>query len=214
MGYNRGVKGFDHSQGAVKLLTGKDLPAEGRDRLLVVAIDLIYADGFGAVDAARVCAESGMTSAQFEEHFGGIEDLFEQAVRLHDAWEREAWLRCVEEIAPGDPRGQLLAVFNFMEDVFRNPNYKGCLFITAAGAFSDRDHPVHKACREHKRETRRWIAEMARAAGVVYPDWFADEYMAIFEGALILEQVHQHDDAVRVTRPMIERLLATHLDET
>ena len=197
----------------MKLLTGKDLPAQGRDRLLVIAIDLVYAEGFSGIDEARVCEEAGVSLSEFREHFTGIDELFVEAVRKHDAWERAAWERSVQEIAPNDPPLQLLAVFDVMENVFKNPQYKGCLFIAAAGAFSDRSHPVHQACREHKREARRWIARLAEEAGITYPDWFADEYMAIFEGALILEQVHHHEDAVRVTRPMIERLLRSHLGE-
>ena len=43
------------------------------------------------------------------------------------------------------------------------------------------------------------------------PDTFADSYTVLFEGALVLRQVHDRDDAARVVRPLIEQLLEAHL---
>lgn len=195
-----------------KLVTGLDRPDQGKDRLIVTAIDLFYQYGFRAVGVEQVCDEAGMTRAEFRQHFRDKDDLVVEAIIQHDRWERDAWKRAVEELAGDDPRGQLLAVFDLMDQLFRNPDYRGCLFIQAAGEYLDPESPPHQAARTHKRNTRQWVCELAARAGIEDPDWFADEYLAIFEGALILRQIHHHEDAVRVTRPMIERLLATHLD--
>lgn len=196
-----------------KLVTGLDTPDRGKDRLLVTAIDLFYKVGFRDVSIEQVCDEAGMSREEFNQHFRDKDDLVVEAIIQHDQWEREAWARAVAEIAGDNPRRQLLAVFDLMDSLFRNPDYRGCLFIQAAGEYLDPESRPFQAAKTHKRNTHAWVSELAARAGIGDPNWFADEYLAIFEGALILRQVHHHEDAVRVTKPMIERLLESHLAE-
>ena len=53
--------------------------------------------------------------------------------------------------------------------------------------------------------------DQARAAGIAKADRFADEYALLFEGALILRQAHGRDDAARLARAAVERLLNAYL---
>ncbi len=191
----------------VALLTGMTPPDHGRDRLLIIAIDLFYRHGFRGVDLPMITAEAGITEAEFRHHFQNLDDLIVQAIYQHDRWERAAWVRAVEELAPGDPKGQLLALWDVMDNVFKNEAYHGCLFINAAGEFPDTVHPANRAAMAHKREARKWVTQLARRAHIPDPERFAYEYITLFEGALILRQVHHDPEAATMTRPMVERLI-------
>ena len=51
----------------------------------------------------------------------------------------------------------------------------------------------------------RWATE---AAGAKDPEAFADVYTMLVEGTLILRQVHLRNDAAKLARPVVEKLLA------
>ncbi len=198
----------------VTMLTGKTAPDAGPDRILIVAIDLFYRNGFSAVTLQQILDEAGVSEADFNQNFLDLPDLIVQAIRQHDQWERDAWIRALHELAPNNPTGQLLAMWDFMEKVFQNPDYKGCLFINAASEFPDPSHPAHLAAMDHKHEVRRWIQQIADQAHIPDPKRFAYEYITLFEGTLIMRQAHQDANAARLTKPMVQRLIQDHLGQT
>ena len=195
---------------AAELLGVREPARNARDRLLDKAIDLFYYHGFHAIGLDRIIAETGVTKTTFYKHFESKEDLLVAAVERRDAWEKQAWCNAMVTRAGNDPRGQLLALFDVIDDWFNAPDFGGCIFINAAAEFPDPRDPVHQAAARYKTQSRDSFLQLARAAGLTEPATFADLYTALLEGALILRQVHQRNDAARVVRPLIERLLAEH----
>lgn len=202
------------NKSAAELLGVVLKPKNARDRLLLTAIDLCYTRGFNATGLDQIIAATGVTKTTFYKHFESKDDLLIQAIRMRDQCERKAWARAVRRVAGPDPRAQLLAMFDVLDDWFNSPEFNGCLFINAAAEFPNPADPVHQAAAEHKRATRDWFRDLAKKAGAVEPDVFADQYCAVFEGVLIMRQTHGRDDAARLMRPMIEKLVAEHLPAT
>jgi AcrR family transcriptional regulator len=182
-------------------------PKNAREKLLHTAIDLFYKHGFHAVGLDRVIAEVGVTKTTFYKHFESKEELILQAVRARDEWEQQAWARAVREHAGDDPRAQLLGLFDVFDAWFNDPDFLGCLFINTAAEFPNPNDPVHKAAADHKRKARDGARDLAAAAGATDPERFADVYTMLVEGTLVLRQVHLRDDAARLARPVVEKLL-------
>jgi hypothetical protein len=64
------------------------------------------------------------------------------------------------------PRDRMLALFDFAGDWFDGREFRGCMFIRAAGEFTEGDDPVRAACAEHNRlidAVSRGLAEQAGA---------------------------------------------------
>ena len=59
--------------------------------------------------------------------------------------------------------------------------------------------------------TWAFTSEANRERFLADPEAFADSYTVLFEGALVLRQVHDRDDAARAVRPLIEQLIRTQL---
>jgi len=97
-----------------------------------------------------------------------------------------------------------------MERWFNDPAFRGCAFINAAAEFPDPNDPVHQAAARHKRDARDAWRDLAREAGAADPEAFADQFAALFEGTLVLRQVHDRDDAASAIRPAAEALLRAH----
>jgi hypothetical protein len=119
--------------------------------------------------------------------------------------------RTVSSIAGQDPQRQLLGFFEVLDQWFNAPDFHGCIFINAAAEFPDPRDSVHQVAAAHKRKTRDIFRDLARAAGLRDHESFADLYTTLIEGTLILRHVHHRNDAARLTRPVIEKLIADHL---
>jgi AcrR family transcriptional regulator len=196
-----------------EILGVPDAPKTGRERLVAVAVELFYRHGFGAVGIDRVIAEAGVTKTTFYKHFEGKDDLMVAAVRRRDEWESQAWARAIRKIAGDDPVRQLQAMWDVMDVWFNDPDFHGCMFMNTAAEFPNPHDPVHQAAAEYKRRVRDHWRDLARSAGAdaAAAETFADCYTALIEGALILRQIHGRNDAARVVRPAVEKLIEAYL---
>jgi AcrR family transcriptional regulator len=195
---------------AAELLGAPPAPRRGRDRLVAAAIELFYRHGFQAVGVDQVIAEAGVSKTTFYKHFESKDELMIAAIKQRDGWEREAWSRAMRELGGDSPREQLLALFDVLDIWFNDPDFGGCQFINAAAEFPNPHDPVHQAAAAHKRAARDGFRDLAAAAGAADPEAFADVYTMLFEGTLILRQVHGRNDAARAARPAVQALFARH----
>lgn len=202
----------DHTQKtAAELLGVHDVPTHSRDRLIETAIDLCYHHGFNAVGLDRIIAEVGITKTTFYKHFESKDDLLVQAIKKRDIWETAAWKAQIQERGGDDVRAQLLAMFDVLDIWFNDPEFNGCLFINAAAEFPNPHDPVHQAAAAHKKQMRNDIRDLAASIGAKNPESFADLYVTIFEGTLILRQVHGRNDAAKVSKELAEKLMNEQL---
>jgi AcrR family transcriptional regulator len=197
-----------------ELLGVPPAPKTGRERLVAVAVELFYRNGFGAVGVDRVIEAAGVTKTTFYKHFEGKDDLMLAAVLRRDEWESHAWGRAVTKLVGEDapPAAQLLAMFDVMDLWFNDPDYGGCMFVSAAAEFPNPHDPVHRAAAAYKQrcwEHRRNLARQA-GAGDAAAAAFADCYTALLEGALAMRQTQGRNDAARVVRPAVERLIEAY----
>jgi AcrR family transcriptional regulator len=199
------------ARSAAELFGVRAKPKNARDRLLDTAIDLFYANGFHSIGLDAILDETGVTKTTFYKHFESKEDLILEALRRRDAWEVSAWRRAIRKIAGDDPRRSLLAVFDVLDLWFNDPDFGGCMFINAAAEFPDPRDPVHQAAAEHKKNARDFYRDLAARAGARDAEGLADIFTTMFEGTLILRHVHHRNDAAKLARPMIEKLLHEHL---
>lgn len=188
-------------------------PRNARDRLLITAIDLFYAQGLNAVGLDQILRETGVTKTTFYKHFESKDQLMVEAIRRRDDWEMKAWRRAIRRLAGKDERGQLLAIFDVLDLWFNEPDFHGCLFINAAAEFPNPNDPVHEVAAEHKRRNREEYRVMAAKAGAADPETFADRFTLLVEGTLVLRHVHHRNDAARIARPMAEALVRMYLPE-
>ena len=190
-----------------ELFGAPEPPKTGKGRLVHAAVQLIYLHGVQAVGIDQIIASAGVTKSTFYKHFESRDELLICAVRQRDEWEGKAFDDAVRELGGDDPRAQLLAMFDVLDIWFNDPDFYGCQFINAAAEFPNPHDPIHEVAANHKRQGRDWFRDLAKRAGIADPEAFADQYTALVEGTLILRQVHGRNDAARVIKPAVERML-------
>jgi AcrR family transcriptional regulator len=135
------------------------LPA--RERILLTAHDLFYADGIRATGIDRVIAASGVTKVTFYRHFPSKDDLvrafLDHRHGLWMAWFVDALGRRGAQQRIGDAQAlQVLA--DAMAEWFADPAFRGCAFINSVVEVGSSVAGASDLARAHKHEMVEVIA--------------------------------------------------------
>lgn len=161
----------------------KQSPAP-RDRILAAARELFYRDGVRAVGVDAVAAAAGTNKMTLYRHFASKDALVAAYLRQLAEEGNSVW-REVQEDAPGDPQGQLVALLRRVSQFGDECSGRGCAFANAAVELAGRNHPALKIVETHKRETRERLVALCRDAGYANPTKLADEIFLLIEGAQV-----------------------------
>lgn len=179
-----------------------------RDRLIAAGLDLFYKHGFHAVGLDRIIHEVGTTKTTFYNHFESKDDLALACVQTRDERWRRRFPMLLRERAGDDPVAQLHEVFGVWRDWFSDVHFNGCIFIHACSEFPNPNDPCHQAAKANIDALRGIIAGLADEAGICDPDGFADRYMLIMEGAVIMEVIDRRNQAaetaLKIARTLID----------
>ena len=98
--------------------------------------------------------------------------------------------------------------FDFLETLFRDERFRGCIFVSAAGEHKDTANPVFRAAALHKRLTLAYFEELAHAARFAEPKRIAAEINLLHEGAIAVAQMTRTAEPARQAKRMAAQLLA------
>jgi len=159
------------------------MPAkEARERILAAVDELFYRDGVRAVGVDAVIEHAGVNKMSLYRNFASKDELItaylEDRNRQYWFW----WDKVMERHA-GNPRRQLLSLFEELQARVTRKGYRGCAFVNIATELSDPSHPARRVVTSNKRELKRRLCALAEAAGARSADALADSLMLLVEGA-------------------------------
>jgi AcrR family transcriptional regulator len=167
------------------------------ERIMAVAMDLFYAQGYRATGVNEVIEKSGVAKATFYSHFPAKDDL--AVAYLEQAREEE--LRYLDGClaAAPEPLGRYLSVVASVGPWLIEHDFGGCPFLNIA---SEAPHAnaglrrvgvrLYEEVRERvKVLTEELIASDPKKYGHVDAREVSDEYMVIVAGALALSGLHR-----------------------
>jgi AcrR family transcriptional regulator len=181
-----------------------------RDKLIDTALRLFAQHGYRATGIDTIIAEAGVAKMTLYHHFKSKDELIVAALRRRDTEWREWFIQRATKLAES-PRERLLAVFDVMEEWFRNKDYHGCSFGQAATEFRDPKHSVHKMASEHKQKMLAYFRELAAAAGAKDPELLAQQISLLVEGAVIHMEVFREPQVARIADAAAQKLMVEAL---
>lgn len=175
-----------------------------RDRLLAAATELFYEEGVHTVGIDRVIERAGVAKASLYSTFGSKDEL----VRAYLAGQAEARQRRVtERIArhDGDPRAQVLAIYELLGERIAGPSYRGCAFINARAEGPRGETKVTQVCSD----SRGWLRALFRqlAGEVGGDDELGDRLMMLYDGATVSASMDGNLGAADEARALAVELL-------
>lgn len=185
-----------------------------RQRLIDIAHELFYREGFYAVGLDRVLAEVGVTKTTFYNHFESRDELIVAVLQWHDAWWAKTFRQMLRDEAGDDPADQLRALFHVLKEALAD-QFSGCMFINAAVAFPSPHDPAHQAAAQNQATNESIVRELAKAAGLedADADKLAKELTLLMEGAFVSVQLTGKLDAADIAGDIAHCVIADYLPE-
>ncbi|HLO76348.1 MAG TPA: TetR family transcriptional regulator [Magnetospirillum sp.] len=188
-------------------------PPSRRDELVEAALALFLRNGFHATGIAAILAAAGVNKMTMYHHFASKEDLVAAALELRDRRFRIWLFGRMAHLAPDDPRGRLLDMFDALGEWFRgeselDPVFRGCAFIKAAGEYGDPGDPTHHLAAEHKQRVVDELTVLCAQAGLSDPEGRAAQLALLKEGAIVDAFVRGNLESWRAAKRMAERVVA------
>jgi AcrR family transcriptional regulator len=196
---------------AIVLFINRQMPRRAvAPDLLDTASRLFEQRGIHAVGVDEILTKSGRSSRSLYQHFGSKEGLAAAALTHRGT----ALFRMLTEGHPADPPEiKLLGLFDRLGDWFRQPEFRGCAFVKAAGEFADPAHPLRVIAVTHKRAVLAWLKQCAREAGLVSHARLARELFLLIEGAIAAALVLGEPAAAAAARRAAAALIDAHRRE-
>jgi AcrR family transcriptional regulator len=187
------------------------MAADTRERLLELAKEVFYREGFHAVGLDRILTEVGVTKTTFYNHFRSKDELILEVLRAHDHWWRRTFARRLQEVAGNDPAAQLRAIVDVLDEFIDAEVFNGCIFVNVSVEFPRAHDPAHRAAAEHKELMTVMLRDLALRAGARDPVALAEELALLMEGSYVTRQVSGNRQAAAIGRRAAQVLIAQHL---
>ncbi|RJL31961.1 TetR/AcrR family transcriptional regulator [Bailinhaonella thermotolerans] len=175
-----------------------------RTRLLETAYALFNERGIQAVGMDEIRSASGVSLKRLYQLFPSKDELVEAVLRRRDEDVRASVTARVE--AHEDPEERILAVFDFLDAWFRQPDFRGCTFINTFGELGGVAGPVGDIARAHKQDLRDLFTALVAAAG--RPRELAGQLTILANGAMATAGIEGSPTPARQARSAARTLLA------
>jgi AcrR family transcriptional regulator len=165
---------------------------DARDRILNTASILFYQQGIRAIGVDTIIAKSEVAKTTFYRYFPAKDDLVVAYLEERDRlfWE----LFEVVISRSNSPKQQLLAIFEWLDELLKDETCQGCPFLMVASEFPEIDYQGHQVAIAHKTKMRDRLAELSAASGINRPEELSIGLMLLVDGAFVqrrLNRTHQ-----------------------
>jgi AcrR family transcriptional regulator len=181
--------------------TTRRTSAETREHVLTVARELFYWRGVRATGVDMVAAEAGIAPTTLYRLFASKDDLVAAYVEREARGYRE-WFDAAVASVPGDPRAQVLAVFDALAEMVRPDRCRGCPFQMALAELPE----PGSAAREHAIASKRWVRDRFRE--LAGDEQLGDRLALLMEGVYASVQALGDGGPAREARSTAELLLS------
>ena len=176
---------------------------ELRERVLERADRLFYALGVQAVGMDRIRTDAGISLKRIYSLFDSKDDLLLAVLNRR----RTTWESGIATFAAkaATPRDRVLAIFDFLDAWFRQPDFHGCAFINVFGELGPSSPKATRTVRAHKKAFQRYLSRLVAETGA--SESIAAQIAILVEGAQTTAAIAGRPDAAAHARVAAETLL-------
>jgi AcrR family transcriptional regulator len=167
-----------------------------RERIMDVATDLFYRQGYRATGINEVISKSGVAKATFYSHFPSKDDLglaYLRQIMEGEIAHVDKWIRSAK-----GPLNRFLAVMRSLKPWLQETEFRGCAFINMASEVPDPQDSLRKVGREVYDVVRTRVSTLAaeliasdsKKYGHLDTRELTKEYMVVFTGAIALAEIY------------------------
>jgi AcrR family transcriptional regulator len=181
-----------------------------RDRLLASADELFYREGVHTVGIDRIIEHAGVAKATLYNTFGSKDKLVQAYLRSQHASTADRITQALQRYRT--PRTRLLGVFDAQAQIFADPDFHGCAFVSATSEAHGAS--VEQAADEYRRWVQELFTELAERAGARSPKTLAYQLHLLYDGASVAAGMDRDSRAAESARAAAAALLDAALAGT
>ena len=178
-----------------------DVLRRDRAALLDVAEALFYERGIRAVGMDAVRTATGQSLKRIYGMFSTKEEMVVAALRRHDRRWRASLTEYVEQHE--DPRERVLAIFDWLERWFAQPDFRGCAWTNAYGELGSTSPAILAEVRGHKEAFHDQIAGWVQPCATLP----ANAVALLAEGAIVTAAITGDPTVARPARAAAHALI-------
>lgn len=126
-------------------------PLPPRERILLAAHALFYAEGIRATGVDKIIDRSSVSKVTFYRQYASKDDLIRAYLDYrHEKW--IAWFQASLVQATGGGSSAADALVATLRQWFGRPDFRGCAFLNAAAELGSSDPEILEVVRRHKQE--------------------------------------------------------------
>lgn len=184
-----------------------------RERILAVAEDLFYREGYRATGIDKIILESAVAKATFYAHFPSKDALC--LAYLRRMGERELGVFEQQLAALKDPKEKFMLLMRHLDPWLAETHFRGCAFLNMVSEAPDPTSPLREEGRRIYRRYEQIQRDLARQIIAAEPQKYAGtnaaqmakRYITIMAGAIALAEIHHDLQPIRDAVRMAEELL-------
>lgn len=174
-----------------------------RERLLAAANELFYDEGVHTVGIDRVIERAGVAKASLYNTYGSKDELVRVYLEQRHAVVTARISKYLERYA--GPRERLLGVFEAQGELFAEPGFRGCAFVSASA--ESPGEAVSRAADGYRGWVRGLLTSLAREAGAPEPEKLGRQLHMIYDGASLSARMDRDPSASVTSRAAAAALL-------
>ncbi len=167
-----------------------------RDHLVDTALALFTEGGYHAVGIDTVLARAGVAKMTLYNHFASKEDLIVAAL-ARKAEQSAQGLETVLAAAGDDPLEKVLAIFDWLDAWFRSKEFRGCIYIKAAGEYPEKNDKPHQAALAFKQARHDLFVALCRQMKIKNAEATGWQLSVLMEGAIVVAFIHGRPKAAQ-----------------
>jgi AcrR family transcriptional regulator len=175
-----------------------------RDRLLAAADELFYQEGVQTVGIDRIIEHAGVAKASLYNIFGSKDELVRAYLESRHASTSERISRALRRFRT--PRERLLGVFDAQGELFTDPEFNGCAFVSAS-AEASHGSSVEQAADVYRAWVRTLFTDLAKEAGFADPDTVARQLHLLYDGAGLAARMDRDPSSATTARAAAAAIL-------
>jgi len=173
--------------------------SDARQRIVVTAERLFYAEGVRSVGIDRIIAEAEVAKMTLYNHFSSKDDLILGVLKYREEKFDRMFKRWMERhVKKGLDR--LEAFFAALKDWFESPGFRGCAFINAVVELADPRHAASQFSAEHKERFHEMLKEIITATRGKKASSAAPAIALMVEGSIVTAVMQQSSDSAVVAK--------------
>ncbi|MCW3466027.1 TetR/AcrR family transcriptional regulator [Chitinophaga nivalis] len=178
-----------------------------RDRILHVATDLFYHQGFNQTGINQIIAEADIAIGSLYNHFPSKNDLLLAYLQRQEDELFEGFEQAIKGVT--HPRDKVLKFIDYRIAQQQSSGFCGCPFTKIISEIGDRDPKVQQLVQSHKEKQRTMLygfIKQMEYTGSLDRKLLADTLFLMLEGATISTTIHQNIQALESVKKYLKKI--------